>query len=284
VSAPPVEALPPGLIEDLGRPAAHGGEPVERLQTHISWLFLTPSRVVKLRKAVRLSFLDFGTPALRSADCLRELRLNRRLAPDVYLGVAPIEAGAGGFHVGELREALAEGGAGAPPPEHAVVMRRLPAGRDALSLLERGILEPAHLDGGARARGLPRGRAQAAAPFADTWRALVARPMARTSRACGDAPRRRSKQRSSAWRRASRRLAGASGASSAPRERAVDGRRRHLQHVWFEAGPERPLLVDCIEFSESLRRIDAAGEVAFLAMDLEYRGRRDLAARFLRRG
>jgi len=57
----------------------------------------------------------------------------------------------------------------------------------------------------------------------------------------------------------------------------------HLQHVWFEAGPEAPLLVDCIEFSAGLRRLDTASEVAFLAMDLAYRGRRDLGERFLRR-
>jgi predicted kinase len=66
--------------------------------------------------------------------------------------------------------------------------------------------------------------------------------------------------------------------------RAVDGHGDvHLQHVWFEAEAGAPLLVDCVEFSDELRRIDAAGEVAFLAMDLAYRGRGDLGARFLRR-
>jgi hypothetical protein len=64
--------------------------------------------------------------------------------------------------------------------------------------------------------------------------------------------------------------------------RAVDGHGDvHLQHVWFEAGREVPTLVDCIEFNDSLRHIDAAAEVAFLAMDLRYRGRGALAARFL---
>jgi predicted kinase len=66
--------------------------------------------------------------------------------------------------------------------------------------------------------------------------------------------------------------------------RAVDGHGDvHLQHLWFEGGPETPLLVDCLEFADRLRRIDAASEVAFLAMDLAYRGRGDLGARFLRR-
>ena len=287
----PLEPLPPGLVEDLGRAAAHGGEPVERVQTHISWVFLTPARVVKLRKAVRLSFLDFGTRARRSADCLREVALNRRLAPDVYLGVAPLETGAGGYRVGALREGLAAGEGGAPPPEHAVVMRRLPAGRDALSLLERGALEPAHLD--AVARVLARFHAGAGlgrpAPFSpDAWRALVAGPMAanvaslRETRPAGVEPG--TVERVEA--RFAERLAEVEGRLETRRSegRAVDGHGDvHLQHIWFEAGAKTPLLIDCIEFSEGLRRIDAASEVAFLAMDLAYRGRDDLAARFLRR-
>ena len=64
--------------------------------------------------------------------------------------------------------------------------------------------------------------------------------------------------------------------------RFVDGHGDlHLQHVWFESEGAEPLLVDCIEFSDELRRIDAASEVAFLAMDLRYRGRQDLAEHFL---
>jgi predicted kinase len=64
--------------------------------------------------------------------------------------------------------------------------------------------------------------------------------------------------------------------------RAVDGHGDvHLAHVWFEPGRSEPTLVDCIEFNPKLRRIDAAAEVAFLAMDLAYRGRARLAERFL---
>lgn len=291
MSAAPLETLDPGLVEALGRPAAHGGDRVECVQTHISWVFLTGARVVKVRKAVRLSFLDFGTRAERNADCLREVRLNRRLAPDVYLGVAPLERVAGGYRVGAVGEALAVGQAGEPPPEHAVVMRRLPAGRDALSLLERGALEPAHVDGVASL--LARFHASAGlgrpAPFPpDAWRSRVARPMAanlaslRETRPPGvdDAVLDRVEARFAA------RLDETAGRLEARRVegRAVDGHGDvHLQHVWFEAEPDAPVLVDCIEFSDDLRRIDAASEVAFLAMDLAYRGRDDLAARFLRR-
>jgi hypothetical protein len=287
--------LEPALPRDLAQPAAHrhdprAGEGVEVIQTHLSWVFLTPTRVVKLRKAVRLSFVDFGSRALRNADCLREVRLNRRLAPDVYLGVAPLLPGASGFCVGPVGEALAAGEGGAAP-EHAVVMRRLAAGRDALSLLEAGALGPAHLDAVARVLAEFHGRVGLGrpAPFdAEAWRGLLAAPMAanlaslRETRppGLGDEALRRVEAQFAA------RLEACAARLEARRRegRAIDGHGDvHLQHVWFEAGAERPLLVDCIEFSESLRRIDAAAEVAFLAMDLAYRSRGDLAAHFLRR-
>ena len=56
----------------------------------------------------------------------------------------------------------------------------------------------------------------------------------------------------------------------------------HLQHVWFETDASEPLVIDCLEFDAGLRRIDAAADIAFAAMDLAYRGRDDLAERFLR--
>ena len=114
---------------------------METIQTHISHIYLTRDRVYKLRKAVVLPFLSFGLRSERNGDCLREVALNRRLAPDVYLGVAPILPRAGGWAVGEVADALAHApGDAAEQPgvvpgeayEHCVVMRRLPEGRDAL--------------------------------------------------------------------------------------------------------------------------------------------------------
>jgi len=258
---------------------------VEWVQTHLSHVFLTRDRVYKLRKAVDLGFVCFATRAERNADCLREIALNRRLAPDVYLGVAPIEIGLGGARVGALGEALA--GAG----EHCVVMRRLPAGRDALALLERGALVERALDRVAEVvaafharHGLGR-----PAPFSpEAWLARCTRPVeanfALLAEAAGELfpeallARARESSRGFATQHAgrfeARRLAG----------RAVDGHGDlHLAHVWFETETAEPIFVDCIEFNEALRRIDAAAEVAFLAMDLRYRGASALAARFLRR-
>jgi aminoglycoside phosphotransferase family enzyme/predicted kinase len=255
------------------------------VQTHLSHVFLTRRRVYKLRKAVDLGFVCFASRAERNADCEREVALNRRLAPDVYLGVAPVLPRAPHARIGPLAARLD------PALEHCVVMRRLPAGRDALSLLERGELTPAHLDRVAEriaafhaAHGLG-----APAPFtAEQWRERCTGPVEDNFAllAEGDAAlfpggllaRARDGSRAFAEARGDRferrRLAG----------RAVDGHGDlHLAHVWFERDDAEPLCIDCIEFSERLRRIDAAAEVAFLAMDLLYRGEAGLGARFVRR-
>lgn len=288
MSGPAVEPLPEGLTEDLSDAAAHAGTPPQVVQTHISWVFLAGDRVIKIRKPVRLGFVDFGTRLQRNVDCLNELRLNRRLAPDVYLGVAPLRRGPSGWRLGSLGEALAEGER--EPLEHAVVMRRLPAGRDALSLLEAGELTPHHLDAVARVLAAFHAKVGlgAPAPFTpEAWRDQLARPMAANLESLKASLRGDARDAlARVAQRFSDRLASCADALEERRRagRAVDGHGDvHLQHVWFEAGPEAPLLIDCIEFSDSLRHIDSAAEVAFLAMDLHYRGRRDLGERFLRR-
>jgi aminoglycoside phosphotransferase family enzyme/predicted kinase len=292
-----MEVLDPELLSALARPDAYPSDAsaasgVEPVQTHLSRVFLTRERVYKLRKAVKLSFVDFSTREARNADCLREVALNRRLAPDVYLGVAPLRrAGPGGFVVGEVRESLGAASPVGEVPEHCVVMRRLPGGRDALSLLERGELGPRHLDAVARAlarfhglHGLGRpapwtGEAwleKTVKPLRDCVELLrtLAPPVCDPVRLERVARSERGRARALEDRFEARRLAG----------RAVDGHGDvHLQHVWFETGAEEPLLIDCLEFDEELRRIDVASEVAFLAMDLAYRGARQLGERFLRR-
>jgi uncharacterized protein len=272
------EPLPDGLVAAL---AARG---LEHVQTHISHVFLSGERVYKLRKAVRLTFLDFGTLRARNDDALAEVRLNRRLAPDVYLGLAPLEREGAGWRVGALAEAPR------PEAENAVVMRRLPRGRDALSLLAAGAFEPAHVRAAAeriaafhQAHGLG-----APAPFApDPWRDRIDRSMQqnltglRADAAAARLPPAAIEALAGAWRAA---LAARLGPLERRRAagRAVEGHGDlHLAHLWFEAGPEEPLFVDCVEFDAELRRIDAASDVAFLFMDLVYRGSPALGERWL---
>ena len=288
-----VEPLDPGLVAALEKPDAYPrGAGAERgiahIQTHLSHVFLTQDRVYKLHKAVRFGFVDFSTRALRNDDSLREVRLNRRLAPSVYLGVAALEGTAGAVRLGALREDLAPPGPDRRVPEHCVVMTRLADGRDAQSLLARGELGPKHVDAIAvriadfhASHGLG-----APAPFArEEWLERVAAPVRESFSEIAEAGELAPRARAASARAESflarhaerfeeRRRAG----------RIVDAHGDlHLQHVWFEKDDEPPLAIDCLEFRDDYRQIDAASEVAFLAMDLTYRGRRDLAERFLRR-
>ena len=287
-----MQPLPATLARDLSRAAAHPHDAdaragIEWVQTHLSHVFLTCERVYKLRKSVDLGFVDFSTRARRNRDCLREVALNRRLARHVYLGIAPIERARRGFRVGALDANAQRLDASR---EHVVVMQRLPAGCDALSMLARGALRPAQLDAVAQClarfhadhglgRPSPWSRAawfaRVQAPVLENLRLLEAGAGRLYPRAAWAELRARARAFAIAQRAAfeARRVAG----------RAVDGHGDvHLQHVWFEPGRSEPTLIDCIEFNDELRRIDAAAEVAFLAMDLIYRRRTRLADRFLR--
>ncbi len=91
-----IEDLSQTTIHALEDPGAYPHDPsaihgVETIQTHISHVYLTRDLVYKLRKSVVLPFLSFGTRSQRNADCIREVSLNRRLAPGVYLGIAPVQ-------------------------------------------------------------------------------------------------------------------------------------------------------------------------------------------------
>jgi hypothetical protein len=282
-----IEALPPGLVDGLREPTAYPLDPgaangVASVQTHISHVFLTESRVYKLRKAVDLGFLDFSTRRIRNSDCLREVALNRRLASDVYLGLAPLVCAGGAVRVGAVQESVSD-----PDLEYCVVMRRLPKGRDSVSLIERGAFGSREVDRIAQAvvgfhQRYALGRP---APFQPIeWLEAISKPVEdnftpMVGVIAGDlidrlADLARRFLRTHRVDFEKRRIEG----------RVVDGHGDlHLAHVWFETDGGSPLFIDCIEFSDQLRYIDAASEVAFLAMDLRYRGHADLAERFLRR-
>lgn len=287
------DALSAQELADLAQPAAHPLDPsaaerLEWVQTHISHVFLSGARVYKFRKAVDLGFVCFASREQRNDDCLREVALNRRLAPDVYLGVAPLLRDAGTVRVGRIGEALVR--IGGEAAEHCVVMRRLPGGRDALSLLEQGRLGAPQLDRlAARIASFHESHGLGApVPLsAAEWLRRCTEPVEENLRLIGHAAagrlapatleRLRERTRcfvdEHADRFERRRLGG----------RGVDGHGDlHLQHVWFESDASEPIVIDCLEFNEGLRRIDAAAEVAFTAMDLGYRGHPELAERFLR--
>ena len=284
------EPLDPTLVKSLLTPSSYPHDAsaprgIAHIQTHISHVFLSQDRVYKLRKAVSPGFLDFSTLAERRADCVREVDLNRRLALDVYLGVASVRAVSGGFEMGPVlsdpEQVESELG------ELAVVMRRLPDGGDALSLLEHHGLTESHVDRVAAriAEFHAAHRLGQPAPWSmEDWRARIRRAvwdnlgLLREGFADDQIASLHSLEEQvrdfeglNGHRFEHRRQAG----------RAVDGHGDlHLDHIWFDSDGE-PRVIDCLEFREDLRKIDAAADVAFLSMDLRYRGRGDLAERLL---
>jgi aminoglycoside phosphotransferase family enzyme/predicted kinase len=262
------------LVRALLDPAAydHPVAAVELFETHISWVFLTGPYAYKVKKPVHFGFVDFSTPERRRHCCEEELRLNRRLAPDLYLDLAVIH--------GPARRACLHGSG--PPIETAVRMRQFQQ-RDLLpQALARGAVTEALLD--RLARDLAVFHATAAAmppdgPWGTAERVLEpALANFETLRSCGRLPP--DQDDLLAWTRAEH-----------GRLRPLLERRRswghirechgdlHLGNMALHGG--RIAVFDGIEFSEALRWIDPISDLAFLLMDLNQRGQPALARRLL---
>jgi aminoglycoside phosphotransferase family enzyme/predicted kinase len=242
---------------------------VETVETHISVVAFQGDRVYKLKKAVTYSFVDLSTPERREADCLREVELNRRLAPDVYLGVLPVTDESGRV------------------VDHVVEMQRMPAERRLATLARKGADLHACLDGLAGDlasfhAAAPTGPAIAAEATRDAVSRLWEMGFEQTQRFEGAQLDRATAQCITDLAR--RYLAG--------RERLFDrriaeGRARDghgdllAEDIFcFDDGAR---VLDCLEFDDRLRYGDVLADVAFLAMDLERVGRPDLGRRFLDR-
>jgi uncharacterized protein len=268
----------PDLLAALSDPTAYPRPgPVEVRQTHISAVFLVGDTVYKVRKPVRLGFVDFSTLAKRKADCDAEVRLNRRLAPGVYRGVVPITMVDGQVKVDAAGE----------PVEWAVEMVRLPDDATMRRRLDRDELTAADVGRVARRvadfhRTADRGEhvsrfgrfdvvaGNARENFAQTAghvdsivpRAIYDRCRELTERVLSDLNE----------------LIEARAARGVPCDTHGD---LHLDHVYLF--PDRPppddlVAIDCVEFADRFRFTDPVADVAFLVMDLAFRGRRDLAA------
>ncbi len=236
-------------------------ERVESVETHMSWVFLTDTRAYKLKKPVRYDFLDFSTIDARRADCLEELRLNRRLAREVYLGVVALTSGAHGE--------LSLHGRGTPV-DWLVKMRRLPAQR----MLDRVIRE------GQVRREEVRRAAEVLARFYRRARPVGMTPVAYRKRLETDIrdnlreltlprfhlPAPLVRRISAAQLDVIQRMPGLLDA------RALDGRiieaHGDLRPEHICLGPE-PAVIDCLEFKREFRLLDPVDELAFLAMECE---------------
>jgi aminoglycoside phosphotransferase family enzyme/predicted kinase len=240
---------------------------VQIIETHISWLFLTDRYAYKLKKPVKFNFVDFSTPVLRHQACLDELRLNRRLAPGVYLAVIPITE--------ESNGELQLGGSG-QEIDWVVQMKRLLACKALDQVLKKSRLKPT--DAQTISRFL--------ANFYSTLPAESLGPdeyyhtLDRHIRANRDAlleslfdDQVRVRRIHSAQLRYlniqrprldSRVLAG----------RIVEGHGDlRPEHIYLE---DPPVVIDCIEFSSELRTVDIADELNFVAMECDRLGNGDL--------
>ena len=248
-------------VEFLSRPQAYPERPsgVARIETHISHVFVTDRYVYKLKKPVRYEFVDFSTIQLRQAACREELRLNRRLAADVYLDMLPVTRGPSG------RLTLA--GAG-PAVDWVVKMRRLPADR----MLDRLILEGRLTDGDVAALADYLARFYLHAPPLTVRPEEHRRAIERHVRANrGELLEAEHQLPPALVRRvhaAQLRLLVLWPELFDARVcdgRIVDGHGDlRPEHICLES---RPAVFDCVEFSADLRAVDVADELSFLAAE-----------------
>lgn len=256
------------LIEKLRSADAypHATGSIELVETHISWVLLTGDYAYKIKKAVKLPFLDFSTLERRRRFCDDELELNRRLAPELYLEVVTIGGDASQPRLG------AE-----PAIEYAVCMRQFPSDALADRLVRRDALEAAEL-------------VRLAERIADFHRGLEPRivnsssaqaleNLAELESELGGGPAGELEPVADWLRREASRL------EPELTRRIREGRVRechgdlHLGNIARVAGELLPF--DCLEFDAALRTIDVLDEAAFLFMDLLHHGRQDLAFVFL---
>lgn len=253
-------------VDFLSSAAAYPERPdrIEARETHMSWVFLTDGTAYKLKKPVVYPYLDFSTLEAREARCRDEVRLNRRLAPDVYLGVARLTLEADGR--------LAIDGEGVTV-DWLVRMRRLPEHRTLEQLIVRGELAPEHVAqiGELLAR-FYRGLAPAevdAQRYVELLRAqhdANAGLLLRPDFALDGARVERILEAIERFFDADRALIEA---------RAVGG---HVVEGHGDLRPEHvflldaPVIIDCLEFNRALRLVDPFDEIGFLGLECERLG------------
>jgi aminoglycoside phosphotransferase family enzyme/predicted kinase len=265
---PPAESQEREIAAFLGDSATYGGSvaKVEIIETHIARVFLAGAEVYKVKKRVKLPFVDFSTPENRRRAAAREVEINRPHAPGIYLGLVPIVRRDGGR--------LALGGEG-EIVDWAVHMRRFP---EAAVLVNRALQGPLPDDLAKALAGMVvtyhrqsaiaevREGAQAFAPI-----------MRQLTEACGESQGDAAGARTFADRLGPAFERAAAALNSRGRAGCI---RRchgdlHLGNIVMIDGA--PVPFDALEFSETLATVDVLYDLAFLLMDLEIRGDRHAA-------
>jgi uncharacterized protein len=256
------------LVRFLSEPASYPRRTskVQCVQTHMAYVFLTDSFAYKLKKPVRYSFLDFSSVELRRAACEAEVRLNRRLAPTIYLGMLPVTRDlSGSLRLGETPGGVAV--------DWVVWMRRLPADRMLDAVIRAGGPTRRELRGMVKKlvafyRGAPVEPIEPAAYVEQLGRSVESDVSSLLAHAdhlplpaiepVGAALRKQLEDGGGLFAR-----------------RARDGR---IVEAHGDLRPEHiclvmpPAIIDCLEFRRDFRILDPAEELAFLAMECERAG------------
>jgi len=261
------------VLAFLGDPAGHDPVPdrVERIDTHGAVVFLAGPSVYKVKRAVRYAYMDYSTLERRHAMCLRELEINRRTAPQIYLGVLPITRRADG--------GLAIGGSG-EPVEWALHMRRFEQDALLAAMAERHLLDADLIKALAAAietfhrAAEPmkdvRGAGAMEDIVAELTEAFAAEPETFDAQAF-DVPARRQLERS---------RINLNARAQAGHVRRCHGD-LHLNNIVLIDGA--PVLFDAIEFDDSFASIDTLYEFVFVLLDRDQRGMRAEANLLLNR-
>ena len=260
----------------LSSPEAYPERPrrIELVQTHISLVFIADDYVYKVKKPVDFGFLDFTTLEKRRFYCQREVELNRRLCPNSYLGVVEIVEGKNGIRIGGEGETI----------EYAVKMRKLPQERMMDWLLrEGGVTEGMVEEVAGRVADFHR-RAETGGKITayggiEAVLVNIEENRVQTEKYIGTTIPKETYRKIEEYNRrfVEREAPLFQGRMEGGRVRDCHGD-LHAAHICFA---DDICIYDCIEFNDRFRYADVASEVAFLAMDLDYHGRRDLGERFV---
>lgn len=262
----------PGYIKALLDKSAYPSDPgvIELRQSHVSYLLFTPEFVYKIKKPVNFGFLDFTTLDKRRFYCEEEVRLNRRLAPNAYIGVVGITEKEGRYAMGGQGE----------PVEYAVKMRRLPEERSLKVMLEAGIVTEElirrvslvlasfhknaatdeHISGFGSLEVIGGNTGE---NFSQTEPFI--------GKTISQGLFLKIKEYTESFLKSN---------SGLFEKRVAEGFVRdchgdiHSEHVFTSDGIE---IIDCIEFNERFRFSDIVADEAFLSMDLDYHNRKDLS-------
>ncbi|HBB34906.1 MAG TPA: adenylyl-sulfate kinase [Cyanobacteria bacterium UBA8803] len=268
----------PPLIEQMLQPGFYPHpvtEPIQLMQTHVSYVLLTGDYAYKVKKPVNFGFLDYSTLAQRQHFCKEEIRMNQPNAPEIYLDVLPIV---------QTGERLVLGGTG-QAVEYALKMRQFPQDTLLSAMFEQGKLTVSHIEELGRIVAKFHAKAQTndyIRTFGEVQkiRAAFDENYQQTQKYIGGPQSQQqydeTKQFTDKFFAEQQELLAIRRDNNWIRECHGD---LHLRNICL--WPDRIQLFDCIEFNEPFRFVDVMYDVAFAVMDLEARGRKDLGNAFL---